>query len=134
MIEKVIYYLLTNDAQVQALVSDKVYPSFVPLGVGYPALSYQVVSRMERTTVSTAEPTVHVRYRVQVNVLARDYDTLVDLAKRVRDALAHERGNIAGANNVTIRPEFQTLDVYNEDADFYSRNCDFLCTLSEPNG
>lgn len=134
MMEPVFYHLLSTDAAVAALVGARIFPTHVPLNTPFPAISYEVVSRVERTTVGSIESTVHVRYRIQVDCVARDYDTLRALVAAVRAALANKRGDIAGASVVTIRPESQALDVYNEDADFYSRACDFLATLSEPVG
>lgn len=134
MMEAAIYYLLTTEPAVAALVSDRVFPSYLPVNTPMPAVTYQVISRLERNTVASLEDHVHVRYRIQVDCIARDYDSLVALVAAVRKALANKRGDFAGATVVTIRPEFQSLDVYNEDGDFYTRTSDFLATLSEPVG
>lgn len=131
-IEKVIYNLLSTSPEVTALAGQRIYPSYLPLNTPMPAVTYQVVSRIERTTVASAEPKVHVRYRVQINSMARDYDGLVALLAAVRTATANQRGDIVGVEAVTIRPEFQGIDVYNEDGDFYTRSTDVLATLLEP--
>lgn len=131
MIEKAIYALLSAEATVTAIVGDRIFPNTYPIGFALPGISYEVVSRIERTTLSSEESTVHVRYRVQVDSHARDYDTLVALVAAVRKALANRRGDLHGVVALTIRPEFQGIDVYDEDADIHTRSTDILATLSE---
>jgi hypothetical protein len=132
MIEAAINALLKAEAGIPAIVGDRIYPSTLPLTIPVPAVTYEIVSRVERTTLSSAEPTVHVRYRVQIDSHARDYDTLVSLVSLVRKALANKRGDMHGVVALTIRPEFQGMDHYDEDADIYTRATDVLATLSEP--
>ena len=131
--EKVIYTLLTAEATLTALlaVPGNVWPSTLPIETPLPAVNYEVISRMERGTVSLQEGTIMVKVRIQVDCHARDYETVVAMVAAVRKALANKIGTFAGVPNVVIRPEFQGIDVYNERADFYSRSSDFLVTLEE---
>jgi hypothetical protein len=102
--EKVIYYLLSNHAPLNAIVpSKKINPSVIPLGQVLPAIAYSLVSEVENT--ANQMTTMVVRSRMQITVAVKGttptaYQQVKDIVQKVVDACNHKQGTF---NNVVTR-------------------------------
>ena len=85
MIGVAIYSILSNDTDVKALVTAKIYPMQVKEDDSAPYITYQAISNVPSPTKQTASKLDW--YRVQVSCFATRYENAVLLAKKVRDAL-----------------------------------------------
>jgi hypothetical protein len=93
MIGKAIYNILTNDADVSAIIGTRVYPVVLPMGIDHPALVYRISDVQD---VGTKQAIVQKNYNVEVTVGNIDYDTLGDIADKVRAALSRKTGTYSG--------------------------------------
>lgn len=93
MIEDAIYYQITNDADVAAVLGTRLYPVVVPTGQALPNATYQLVSDMSGHAI---DGPVNLREAVfQLSVWAGTYDAASSLAKLVRGAVDGAKGTIA---------------------------------------
>ena len=86
MIEKAIVFLLSDNADVNALVGSRIFPVFVPAKQPLPAVTYQQISGPRDNVMSGASGLVDTRF--QINCWARKYQGAAELADLVRDALS----------------------------------------------
>lgn len=81
---KVAYNIMSNNAALTALVSDRINPLRIPQGSAFPAIAYSLVS-----IVPTPTKSGHSRTdwgRVQVSIFAPTYQKCSDVAVLVRAA------------------------------------------------
>jgi len=103
-LEEALYAHLSGDADVAALVGDRIYPLLVPQDADLPALAYQRISGVP--IYAHDGPPGLARARVQITCLGRSYSEAKDLAARVRAALSGYRGTMGGAGGVEVGAAF----------------------------
>lgn len=107
--------LLANTA-VSALVGTRIYPSVLPQGVTYPAISYEQIHGSE----ATGPQAYRGLYRsvCQVSVFARDRAGTIALAGAVATALKRYRGTVAGVQVSDVFID-DSIDIYDPEAGAY---------------
>ena len=99
-IEAALYYHLTNDTDVKALISARAYPNVIPQDADLPALAYQEISRPGGMAHDGATGIAWPRF--QITGQADTYTEVVDLLNKVRIALNGFTGTMGGSGGVTI--------------------------------
>ena len=89
MISSAIYSILSTDSSVTAIVSTRIYPDILPMGVDQPAIIYNVGDTGFETTKAAAVQTKHV---LNVIIAHELYDSLNTLAAAIRTALYRKSG------------------------------------------
>lgn len=123
--EKVINALLTADAGVTALVSNRVYPVSLPQNTVMPALIYEVVSAVEMLPIDALAGQQLVDTRVQVTALGKNYSDVKALLEAARVALLFKSGSIAGVRVLGITRDMVGPDGRDYDLGLYSQSIDF---------
>lgn len=78
---------LVADAAVTAIVSTRIYPSFMPQQTRPPALVLTVVDSLPQLSLVSVDETALTNARVQVDCYHRDYSMAHQLAEAVADCL-----------------------------------------------
>ena len=123
-IEKDIHYKLSNDTDVSALASSRVYPMKLPQGWTLPAITYQRVSGVREHNLSG--PSGRARPRFQIDCWASDYDGAKDLADKVRlclDGLKDDINTESDVGGITLEAD---RDIWEENIDAYRISMDFI--------
>lgn len=84
-IEERLFYYLTGNPGVAALVTDRVYPLIAPQDAALPYLVYQRISTARERSHSGPSGLAHPRF--QVTAVAATYSAVRNLANAVRIAL-----------------------------------------------
>lgn len=110
-VEQAIYNILSNDADVIAVVGSKIYPSFVPQDKTLPAITYERVGT-EREFAMLNDPGVS-QARIEVTAISTSASTVGDLANKIRIALSRHIGSHASVvvKDIYIEDERQTYFV-----------------------
>lgn len=111
MIEQAIYEILTANAAVVALVSDRVYPGIITQGATLPALAYQPVEREIIQALNASCKLVRKRIRV-FSVTRRetggDYTGAFALDLAVNEALNRFAGEVF---NNSVSPPVDSIKI-----------------------
>lgn len=94
MLSDAIYTRLKNDTAIAALVGARIYPSSLPDGVTYPALSFFMVSDLRDHTLSG--PINLSRPRIQIDIWSSKKTEMQKLSKLIRVALDGFSGPVGG--------------------------------------
>jgi cytochrome oxidase assembly protein ShyY1 len=102
-----------------------------PVGMPMPSVMVSRVSANDRNIPSPGS-TRHVRERVQVTGLARNYTEQKAILRAVRHAAADRLGiEVPGIANVTIHTESAGPDFMSEDTSIWIGVQDFIVTYTE---
>lgn len=122
--------LLLGDAEITAMIGDRVYPVNLPQNGLLPAVTYRVISDM--TEYNMEGPAGLARPRFQVTAWGETYDDVVALAKLVETRLSGFSGAAGGVIIPGIFKEdgrdrfeegFESIaNKYGKDIDFYIWN------------
>lgn len=112
-VEAAVFNLLSSDAGVSGVVSNRIYPVKLPQDPTYPALTYFRVSALRHSVMGN--DTGIAEKRVQVSSWAKLYSEVNNLAERVRDAMQRTRGTFAGVEILDIFMEGDGPEIW-EDA------------------
>jgi hypothetical protein len=112
-VEAAVFNLLSNDAGVSGVVSNRIYPVKLPQDPTYPALTYFRVSALRHSVMGN--DTGLVEKRIQVSSWAKLYSEVNNLAERVRDAMQRTRGVFSGVEILDIFMEGDGPEIW-EDA------------------
>lgn len=114
IIGKAIYNILSNDTDVAALVSTRIYPNIVEQDkVDLASVIYKV-DNTEPTNTKDGPSTLDV-IRVYVWALAEGYDSSHNLSEKVRVALDRKSGTFAGVVVDSIMFDSRDEDDYDAD-------------------
>ncbi|MGH6746590.1 tail completion protein gp17 [Novosphingobium sp.] len=124
--------VLTTDAALVLLVpEERISPGPSPLGFALPWIALESVSVNDRNIPAPGVQR-HVRERVQVTVMARDYPQRTAVMRAVRRAAADRLDvEVEGIEAVTIHTDSAGPDFMIEDASIWCRTQDFLVTYLE---
>ena len=112
-VEAAVFDLLSSDAGVSGVVSNRIYPVKLPQDPTYPAITYFRVSALRHSAMGN--DTGIVEKRVQISSWAELYADANNLAERVRDAMQRTRGTFAGVEILDIFMEGDGPEIW-EDA------------------
>lgn len=122
----VIQHVLTTDATLLEVVpADRVFPGNIPLQTAVPALGVSEVSAIERTTVSTAEPTKLQTERVQITIHAGSYLAQKEVLALVRKACRNRHGLVNLVDLLSILPAGEGPDGFEPAGAIYQQTIDF---------
>jgi hypothetical protein len=93
MSEKALYSILTNDSDVAAHVSTRVYPNVAPQSASYPYIVYERVSTEPLNAIPGSLN--ESRTTFQLSIESDSYSECKDVADDVRDALDGYSGTAA---------------------------------------
>ncbi len=128
MIEQAVYDILRNDALVEAIAGDRIYPLLMPQNATYPAITYQRISTDRARSLSGRD--YEKRVRLQVDVWSKTFGEAKSLSTAVAAALDDYAGVLAGlqigaCSLVDERDEFESK------ADYFRSSLDFLIGYEE---
>jgi len=101
MIEKAIYYLLSNDPTVSGLVGTRIFPDMATQGAVYPFVVYST----EQTQPSDTKDGPSVLDVVSISILtfAKSHITALEIAAAIRAELDRYGGTAAGVDIQSVR-------------------------------
>lgn len=114
IVGKAIYNILTNDANVAAIVSTRVYPAIIEQSQTDQAAVVYRVDDTEGSHTKSGASTLDT-LRVYVWAFAETYDACHDLSEKVRAALEYKFGTYAGVVVDGIHFERGDEDDYDPD-------------------
>lgn len=122
-IEQVIYSVLSSDAIISTLVSDRITPLVRPQGQDLPAITCQQIDNNIDHDVQG--PTGWQQPRWQINCFSTDYDQMTTLAKAVKSVLDGYKAT--GIDHVFLMDEgdIEPNEAENEQFMIYVKRMDF---------
>jgi len=103
-LESAIRTALVGDANINAIIGDRVYPLLIPQDVAYPAIAYQRISGKNLRSHDGADSLENVR--VQLTLVAESFEMVKNLEKEVNRVLDGKK-----IGNLTIFIENRTDDI-----------------------
>ena len=103
-IEEAVFYHLTNDADVTAIIGTRAFPNAIPQDADLPAMAYQVISRPG--LMAHDGPPGLAWPRFQFTGQANDPMDVIDLMNKVRIAFDGFAGEMGGAGGVEVEGSF----------------------------
>lgn len=120
---KVIHNILVNDADVNAIVSGRVFPQIAAQGAAFPFAVYVLQDTSPSDTKSGVSTLDEVRY--DIVVAAETYAEASDLTEKIRLALDRYTGTVLGIVIDSI--QFIDLDVDNDpDTETYVSSSEYI--------
>lgn len=120
---KAIYDILVNDADVNAIVSGRVFPQIAAQGAAFPFAVYVLQDTSPSDTKSGVSTLDEVRY--DIVAAAETYAEASDLTEKIRLALDRYTGTVAGVVIDSI--QFIDLDVDNDpDTETYVSSSEYI--------
>lgn len=130
--EQALYEYLTDDGNIAALVSDRVYPMRLPEGAAMPAISWHRVSANRIYTYDLfADTDAWTAARIQFNCWSRvSAEEAIAVGEAVLLALSGYDGDMGGQY---IGSSFAVgeLDTYEPDTQFYRRIVDLQMSYED---
>lgn len=127
MIELAVKDLLAASPDLAALISDRIYPTFLPQGCQLPAVTYQVISSVPEYS-HDGEGLIETR--IQVSCWANTAITSWRIAKQVKSILSAYTGVAAGEDIGSTFLANRT-DLFESDTNTFQVAMDFLITHKE---
>lgn len=90
---KAVYSILINDSNVTALVSTKIYPTFIPENIIFPAVVYRITEKQPLDTKDGVYGSVDT---LLIEVYDKGGAQTVSIADTIRTALDRYRGTVEG--------------------------------------
>ena len=122
-IENAIYSRLSGYAGLSALVSTRIYPSLMPQDTTMPAVTYQRISGLPISLLSSDTDIIDARF--QFSCFASTYDSGRAVVKQIRLALQRWSGTEATVTILDSLMENDT-DLYDPDTMLHYPVVDFL--------
>jgi len=122
--EKVVAYLLNNDATIDSIVGEKIWGGVSGKGAKAPLLVYAKQSATRSPDLDATKAIVTAI--IDVLVVARTYPELKALAEAVRLAVSYKYGTIAGVENIETQPSDEGPDEYDSDLEEFAQVWTFI--------
>ena len=90
---KAVYSILVNDSTVTALVGTKIYPTFIPENIIFPAVVYRITEKQPLDTKDGVYGSVDT---LLIEVYDKGGAQTVSIADTIRTALDRYRGTVEG--------------------------------------
>lgn len=126
--EQVVKTLLEAAAGVTGLVSTRIYGLMLPQKPTYPALVYTAVSSVDVPPITANAGGNIARTRIQVSAFAVDYPGVKALLEQARLALSYKNGTIATFSVVSVLPDVEGPDLWEENFLVPYQSRDFIVT------
>ena len=128
-VEQIIYSVLTSDADVAALVGDRVYPVVRPGDTAVPAIAYQLIDNVRHHGCGGASGWAESRW--QLNCWAATFDGAIALAEAAIKALDGWSGARVDHIFVVDEGDLPAVEPANEQLTFYGRRLDVQIHYNE---
>lgn len=126
-----VYQLLAADSAVTALVpEERIVTGILPQGVDLEAISITDVSGVDFETIAPGDNRFTTD-RVQVTVLARNYEKLFAVIKAVKSACDAKTPTVDGIDRVVVRTDGQGPYFTNEAASIHMKSQDFRVSYNQ---
>lgn len=99
MLNEAIKSILGNDATLQSLVGDRIYPLLTPENGQYPSISYFHVDEPHENEIATGRAGLATP-RIQIDAWSNDFDEVWAVSQAIFNALDSFRGTVAGVEIV----------------------------------
>lgn len=132
--EKALYYILSHDSGVLALVgggTGRIFSGLLPQNKAWPAISMHLISATRRPPIRAGIGQSLVDARVQVTAYAQTYPDVKALNEAVRLALDRISGTYAGTVVVVSLLDLEGPDDYDADNQIFYQPQDFMVTHYE---
>lgn len=128
--ELAVVAILRANPDVSALVGDRIYPLFIPLGSAYPCLTYERVSGSHASSgeMAVQDPDAG-DIRIQVTAWADQYLQGKALTEAVRAALRRWRGTVDGIVVWDIQLAGDGPDLSDSDLKLFGSSVDYMVSL-----
>lgn len=128
ILEQGLFYFLSNNTSVKALVSNRVYPARMPVKVTLPCLVYTNIT--SDSIRSLAGQDGAREKLIQIDAWGATYNAAKSLADVVRKALDAYKGSMSSVNvqSVSIQGE---RDFYESESEYYRVSVDYLINFKE---
>ena len=117
-IEEKIYTVLTADAELNAMVGKRIYPTVSPQNVEMPCIVYYVTSIEKLNTLSGASNLEHPT--VQFNIFSETYKEGIAISARTHTVML-----AAGTYKCTLNSDSD--EFFDEEVEVYQRVMEFSC-------
>jgi hypothetical protein len=117
--EKIVSFLLNDDAAIVTLVGAKIYGGVALKGAVAPLLVYAKQGAQRMPDLNAEESIVTAL--IDVLVVARTYPELKELGELVRVAVSFKYGTIASVENVETQPNDEGPDEYDSDLEEHAQ-------------
>lgn len=126
--EQVIKTLLEGASGVTALVGARIYGFQLPQKPTLPALVYTAISSNDVPPINQFAGANIARSRIQVSAFAADYPGVKALLEQVRLACSYKNGTIATYAVVSVMPDVEGPDLWEENFLVPYQSRDFIVT------
>lgn len=127
-----VYQLIAGASAVTALVPvDQIVTGILPQGTPLPAISIGEVSESDLETIAPGAYRMTTE-RIQVTVMARNYDALTAAMKQVKSACDAKSPAVSGIENVIVRTLSKGPYFTNDEASIHMRTQDFRVSYVQP--
>lgn len=113
MYGKVLYNLLSNDATVSGLLSNRIFPVIVPQEALFPAIVYTQVACTFKYTHRTSQQASKIEtHLIQLDIFDKSYDVMIQAAEAAKNALEGYKGTLEGqeVRNILLDREREDFD------------------------
>lgn len=126
VIEEALAAHILADADITALIGDRIYPNVAPQDAELPLLVYQRISSPRVRSQSGPSGLAHPRF--QIRAKAASYSEARDLAGKVRVSLDGFAGTMGGGGGVSVGATFldNERDAYEDALKAHSVPMDFI--------
>lgn len=127
---QVFHSYVSNDPNVEAQVSDRIYRTKLPEGATLPAASWRRISATRAYTFDAYEDTrAWVAARIQLDCWAKTQDEADDIATALLLALSGFYGDADGLTISSVG--INELDDYEQRTEIYRRTLEFVVSYQE---
>lgn len=112
MIGQGVYYLLTNNATLDTLVSGRVEPVVVPAAPVWPLITYKLADEPHEYTLDGCKVSKGI---VQLDTWALDYGVAHQIAEAIDNVLGGYRGNVSTIVTILESRQTRKEDLSNPD-------------------
>ena len=124
-LEDALFTVLNNDTSLQALVSDRIYPTSMPKGTVLPAIDFRRVSAQRTYTFDAFDTgSAYVNATVQFDCWSNSPKEAMDVGEALVLALSGYSGDVDGTLLGSSFTELE-LDDYNGETKLFRRIVDF---------
>lgn len=135
--EKVVKSLLAADAGVTAIIGAKLWGGVAAQDEEPPFVVYRKIATtrdegMDPDEITPGAATCIVRAQIEITCVAAQYEGMKTLGEAVRNALAYQRGTVAGVELLGIFIDSEGADEFNPERDEFFQTWVFRVEHSEP--
>jgi len=130
VVEEALFAILTTDAPLSALVSNRIYPNKLPQNVTYPAIAYRQVAELTQTMFEPPGTNGQVAVRFRFFSVSEEreqfgYTEAKRIDEALRVALVGKYGTFSGVEIQGIFLESVAADDYEDTTETYQVIRDF---------